>query len=152
AHPALFAQLARYSSPSAIPPRLVAQAVAAAGGGTKGEGVLAAISANQAAIAGVIAAGPQLQAIAPYAAQLQALAKVPPGVLSYLKQHGGAVQQAAARTAGQWKAWYWACFGGIVFFLLCIPLLRGRWSPAAARRDEREHEAMVAAELEKLGA
>src|SRR5262249_55249249 len=113
AHPALFAQLARYSSPSAIPPRLVAQAVAAAGGGTRGEGVLAAIPANQAAIAGVIAAGPQLQAIAPYAAQLQALAKVPPGVLSYLKQHGGAVQQAAARTAGQWKAWYWACFGGI---------------------------------------
>ncbi len=44
------------------------------------------------------------------------------------------------------------CFGGIIFFLLSIPLLRGRWKPADARRDEAEHEAMVAAELAELGA
>jgi hypothetical protein len=29
--------------------------------------------------------------------------------------------------------------------------MRGRWSPAAARRDEAEHEAMVQAEMAKLG-
>ena len=49
------------------------------------------------------------------------------------------------------KTWYWVCFGGIIFFLLTIPLLRGRWKPADARRDEAEHEAIVTAELAKLG-
>jgi ACS family D-galactonate transporter-like MFS transporter len=44
------------------------------------------------------------------------------------------------------------CFSGIVFFLLSIPLLRGRWKPSDARRDEQEHEAMVDAELAKLNA
>ena len=112
--------------------------------------MLASISANQAAITGVIAVAPQLKAIAPFAAQLTALSKVPPQALAYLKAHAGAVQKAAATTAGQWKTWYWVCFGGFIFFLLCIPLLRGRWNPSAARRDEEEHEAMVTAELAKL--
>jgi uncharacterized membrane protein YhiD involved in acid resistance len=43
------------------------------------------------------------------------------------------VQNAAAKTAGQWKTWYWICFGGIVFFLLSIPLLRGRWPDLPAK-------------------
>lgn len=42
------------------------------------------------------------------------------------------------------------CFGGIILFLLGIPLLRGRWKPSDARRDEQEHEAMVQAELARL--
>ncbi len=42
------------------------------------------------------------------------------------------------------------CFGGFLFFLASIPLLRGRWKPSSARRDEEEHEAMVEAELAKL--
>jgi len=57
--------------------------------------------------------------------------------------HGAAVTKAAAQTAGQWKTWYWVCFGGIIAFLLSIPLLRGRWRPRDARRDEAEREAMV---------
>ena len=172
AHQALFAQLARFTNPAKIPPALQAKAVAAAGGGAKGLAILESIAANKAAITGVIAVGPQLQALAPYAAQLKALApiapqlqaiaanatqlralaKVPPQVFAFLKAHGGAVTKAASQTAGQWKTWYWICFGGIIFFLLCIPLLRGRWSPRAAKRDEAEHEAMVAAELAKLHA
>src|ERR1039458_8451256 len=36
AHPALFAKLATYPNPAAIPPKLAAQAVAAAGGGGQG--------------------------------------------------------------------------------------------------------------------
>ena len=32
------------------------------------------------------------------------------------------------------------------------PILRGRWRPSAARRDEAEHDAMVQAELAKLNA
>src|ERR1700733_13133841 len=46
ANPALFTKLAAYPNPAAIPPKLVAQAVAAAGGGAKGTGILTIISAN----------------------------------------------------------------------------------------------------------
>ena len=182
ANPALFAKLATYTNPATIPPALVAQAVAAAGGGAKGLGILTTISANKAAIAGVIAVAPALKSVAPYAAdlttiapystqlkiiapystelttmapyaaQLTALSKVPPGVFPYLKAHGAAVTKAAAQTAGQWKTWYWICFGGIIVFLLSIPLLRGRWRPRDARRDEAEHEAKVQEELAKLNA
>jgi hypothetical protein len=150
AHPALFTKLAAYPNPATIPPNLAAQAVAAAGGGAKGTGILATMAANKTAINGVIAAAPQLATVAPYAAQLTALSKVPPSVFAYLKAHGAAVSKAAAATASQWKTWWWVCFGGMIFFLLTIPLLRGRWKPSDARRDEREHEAMVAAELAKL--
>jgi MFS family permease len=162
ANPALFAKLATYTNPATIPPSLVAQAVKAAGGGAKGLAVLSTIDANGAAISGVIAVGPALTTVAPYAsdlttiapysAQLTALSKVPAPALAYLKDHGAAVTTAAAQTPGQWKTWYWVCFGGIVLFLLSIPVLRGRWKPSDARRDEQEHEAMVRAELAKLNA
>jgi ACS family D-galactonate transporter-like MFS transporter len=175
AHPALFAQLAANPSNTT----LQAQAIAAAGGGAKGASVLAAIAANKAAINGVIAVGPQLATVAPYAAdlntiapysaqlktiapysaeltamapysaQLTALSKVPPSVTAYLTAHASAVQTAAANTVRQWKTWYWICFGGIIVFLFSIPLLRGRWRTKDAKRDEEEHEAMVEAELAK---
>ena len=175
-HQALFTKLQADPTNKA----LQAQAVAAAGGGAKGLAVLGTIAANQAAIQGVIAVAPALQtvapysaqlkliapysaqlklispysaeltAIAPYSAQLTALTKVPPAAISYLTTHGTAVETAAAQTAGQWKTWYWVCFGGVIFFLLSIPLLRGRWRPRDAKRDEEEHEAQVQAELAKL--
>jgi hypothetical protein len=177
-HAALFAKLKADPSNTA----LQAQAIAAAGGGAKGLGVLTTIGANQAAINGVIAVGPQLQTVAPYAsdlttiapysaqlktiapysaertamapysAQLTALSKVPPAAIAYLNAHASAVQTAAANTAGQWKTWYWICFGGIIVFLLSIPLLRGRWRTRDAKRDEEAHEAMVADEMAKLNA
>jgi MFS family permease len=150
-NPALFTKLATYSNPSAIPPKLLSQAIAAAGGGAKGIAVLGTISANQAAINSVVAAAPELDTLKPYTAQLDALSKVPPSAIAYLDAHGTQVQTASAQAANQWKHWYWVCFGGIIFFLLSIPLLRGRWSPRAARRDEAEHEAMVQEELTKLG-
>jgi hypothetical protein len=151
ANQALFTKLATYSSPSSIPPALAAQAITAAGGGNTGLGILGTISANEAAINGVIAVAPQLQTVAPYAAQLTALSKVPPSAIAYLTAHGDAVQKASNEQAGQWKTWYWICFGGIIFFLLSIPLLRGRWRPSDAKRDEAVHEELVAAELAKLG-
>jgi MFS family permease len=172
ANPALFSKLATYSDPSKIPGPLLTQAINAAGGGAKGVAVLTTISQNKAAINGVIAVAPDLQKvaphaadlqtiapysaqltkIAPYGAQLTALSKVPPSVFTYLKAHGADVQNAAAKTAGQWKTWYWICFGGIIFFLLSIPLLRGRWRTRDAKRDEAEHEAKVQEELAKLQA
>jgi MFS family permease len=175
-HPAVFTKL----SADPTNPALQAQAVAAAGGGAKGAAIVGTIAANQAAINGVIAVGPQLQtvqpyaadlttiapysaqlktiapysteltAMAPYSAQLTALSKVPPAVTAYLTAHASAVQTAAGQTVGQWKTWYWICFGGIIVFLLSIPLLRGRWRPRDAKRDEQEHEALVEAELAKL--
>jgi MFS transporter, ACS family, D-galactonate transporter len=168
----LFTKLATYTNPAKIPPALLGQAIKAAGGGAKGLGVLTTINANKAAITGVIAAAPALKTVAPYAtqlktiapysaeltlmapysAQLTALSKVPPGVLAYLNAHGAAVTKAAAQTASQWKTWYWICFGGIIAFLLSIPLLRGRWRTRDAKRDEAEHEAMVDAEMAKLKA
>jgi MFS family permease len=150
AHQALFTELAKYPDPAKIPPKLAAAAVAAAGGGAKGIAMLTSISANKDAINGVIAVAPDLQKIAPYATQLTALSKVPPEAIAYLQAHGADVQKAAAETAGQWKTWYWICFGGIIFFLLSIPLLRGRWRTRDAKRDEEEHEARVQEELAKL--
>jgi MFS transporter, ACS family, D-galactonate transporter len=182
AHPALFTQLAKYSDPSKIPPALVGQAIAAAGGGAKGIGVLTTIANNKDAINGVIAVAPDLQKVAPYAddlktiapyatqlstiapyaaeltkmapysAQLTALSKVPPEAISYLQAHAADVQAAAAKTADQWKTWYWICVGGVIFFLLSIPLLRGRWRTRDAKRDEAEHEAKVQEELAKMQA
>jgi MFS family permease len=149
-NPALFTKLATYPNAASIPPALLNHAIAAAGGGTTGLGILQTISANQSQINAVIAVAPDLQKVAPYASQLKALSSVPPGVFTYLQAHAKDVQNASANAPNQWKHWYWVCFGGIIFFLLSIPLLRGRWRPAAARRDEAEHEALVQAELEKM--
>ncbi len=173
-NPALFAQAATYPSAAKIPPALTAKLIAAAGGGTKGIQVLTTINANKAAITGVIAVAPALQQIAAYGTQLKALAavphsvivavsapgvagelaalsKVPPAVTAYMSAHASAVVSAAAKSPGQWKTWYWICVAGIIVFLLSIPLLRGRWRPSDAKRDEEEHEAMVQAELAKIG-
>jgi MFS family permease len=172
-HAALFAQAAKYPA-NKVPAKLAGQLVAAAGGGSKGLAVLGTIQANSAAIQGVISVAPQLLTIKPYSAQLTALSKVPPSVIAavsapgvsaelaalqkvppsvaaYMTAHGGAVSTAAAKSPGQWRTWFWICFGGIIAFLLSIPLLRGRWRPSDAKRDEEEHEAMVQAELAKLG-
>jgi MFS family permease len=172
ANPTLFAEAARYT-PKTIPATLAAKLVAAAGGGSKGLAILGTIDANQAAITGVISKAAQLATLKPYTAQLTALskvpapviaavsapgvaseltalAKVPPSVTKYMSAHAADVASAAAKSPGQWRTWYWICFGGLVFFLLSIPLLRGRWRPRDAKRDEQEHEAMVQAELAKL--
>jgi ACS family D-galactonate transporter-like MFS transporter len=171
-HAALFTKLATFKSTASIPPALVAQAVTAAGGGAKGLALLTTISTNKAAIDGVIAVGPQLKQIAPFATQLTqvakfapqltqvsqfapqltALAAVPKSVDAFMTAHGLAVAGAATAQYNQWKNWYWICFGGIILFLFSIPLLRGRWKPSDARKDEQEHEALVDAELAALNA
>jgi ACS family D-galactonate transporter-like MFS transporter len=172
-HAADFTAAAAYTDPTKIPPALLAKLVADAGGGAAGQAELAKISTNKAAIDSVIAAAPDLQKIQPYAAQLTALAAVPSSVIAevsapgvgaqltalakvplsvdaYMKAHASDVVSAAAKSPGQWKTWYWICVGGLVFFLLSVPLLRGRWSPRKAKEDEEQHEAMVRAELAKL--
>jgi hypothetical protein len=150
AHPAPYTQLIGITNPADAPPALIRQAIAAGGGGAAGRAILNTFEANKAAIVAVAVAAPQLQKLVPYTAQLTALSKVPSQVFPYLTAHGAAVQKAAADTAGQWRNWWWVCFGGTIFFLLSIPLLKGRWRPSDARRDEAEHESLVESELEKM--
>jgi MFS family permease len=138
------------ATPTKVPTAVQAKAVAVAGGGAAGQAVLTTMCQNAAAINEIIKDQAQLQSLQPYASQLTALSKIPQPVIAYMTAHGAAVQKAASQAPGQWKTWYWICFGGIVFFLLSIPLLRGRWKTADARRDEAEHEAMVEAELAAL--
>ncbi|HUB40464.1 MAG TPA: MFS transporter [Streptosporangiaceae bacterium] len=169
----LFLEAAKYPA-NKVPGPLAAKLIKAAGGGNKGLQILGTINANQAAIQGVIAAQGPLLTLKPYATQLAALQAVPASVIAavspanvqselaalqkvpaadvaYFKAHAADVVSAGNKSPGQWRTWYWICFGGIVFFLLSIPLLRGRWRPRDAKRDEEEHEAMVQAELAKLG-
>jgi sugar phosphate permease len=172
-NPTLFAEAAHYTAKT-IPPSLAGKLLAAAGGGSKGAAILGTIDANQSAITGVLTVPPSVfAAVTPYAAQLKALAavpapviaavtassaeltalgKVPPAVAKYVTAHGSAVGKAATQAPGQWKTWFWICFGGLIFFLLSIPLLRGRWLTRDAKRDEAEHEATMQAELAKLQA
>jgi MFS family permease len=170
ANEALFLEAAKYPS-SKVPAALAAKLVAAAGGGLKGLGILSAISTNSAAIQGVIAVAPQLEQLKPYTAQLTALASVPASViaavtpdskeltelgkvpaadLTYFETYAPQVGAALAKSPGQWRTWFWVCFGGIILFMFSVPLLRGRWRPRDAKRDEDEHEAMVQAEMAKL--
>jgi MFS family permease len=88
-----------------------------------------------------------------YLQTLAVFQKAGPGLtpaLTFLGQHGTKVEAAAKHTGGQWKNWYWICFGGIIVFLGTVPLMKGRWHPKAAKADEDAHEAMVQAELAKL--
>ena len=86
-----------------------------------------------------------------YIKDLLSLAAAPASDKAFLAAHGPAVEHAAKTTADQWKDWYWICFGGTIFFLWTVPLMRGRWNPRKARADDEEHEKMVKAELAKLG-
>ncbi len=152
AHPAVFTKLATYSNPVQQAPRLVALAIKDAGGGAKGIAMLQQLQFNSATIARIIAAVPQFAVLRQYQTQLLALQKLPPAVGLFFQQHAAALTAAQAQQVSQWKRWYWVCFGGIVFFLFAVPLLRGRWNPASARRDENEHEELVQRELAALQA
>src|SRR5262249_7273229 len=130
------------ATPNKVSKAVMANAVTAAGGGSVGQGVLTTMCQNAAAINDVIKAQVPRQRVQRYAAQRTALSKMRRQVGAFFKAHGAALQKASSQTVGQWKTWYWICFGGIVFFLLSIPILRGRWKTADALRDEKEHEAM----------
>ncbi|MDN5744680.1 MAG: MFS transporter, partial [Nocardioidaceae bacterium] len=71
---------------------------------------------------------------------------------AFLQKHADEVLDAQSKTPDEWKKWYWICFGGMVFFLLTIPLMAGHWSPRKAKEEIAAHEALVAEELKKLKA
>jgi MFS family permease len=67
-----------------------------------------------------------------------------------LMTHISAIQAAAAAAPGQWRSWYAICIVGVAAFLACIFVMRGRWSPAAARADEAAHNDAVAREVARM--
>jgi len=92
----------------------------------------------------LIESGPTLAALA----QAQATHTAPGAeVMAQL----GIIQQAAADAPGQWRTWYWICVGGILAFVASVFVMRGHWSPAAARADEAAHDRAVAREMSRLG-
>ncbi len=149
-YPALITQLSKYTA-ATIPSKLLSTAIADAGGGSKGLGVLTTMDANESTLLQISAHQAQLKAMEPYTSELTALSKVPVNVTSFVQTFGPQVSSALTKSPGQWRTWFWVCFGGVIFFLISIPLLRGRWRPRDAKRDEQEHEAMVQEELAKLG-
>jgi ACS family D-galactonate transporter-like MFS transporter len=110
-------------------------------------------------------------------ADLVQLSQIPPAQLLVAKSNGVAVQKAAAALTSlatnitpadaailtdaqkaaadspkQWRNYFWVAVGGEIVFIPLIFLLTGAWSPARAKREEEEHEAMVERELEALRA
>ena len=111
--------------------------------------------------AGVQQAAAQLTALGKVpTADLQFLQKYGPGLqdpkvvstLTYLQAEAPGVQKAAAASPKQWQKYFWIAVGGEVVFIPLIFVMAGFWSPAAARRKEREHQAWLDAELAKLSA
>jgi MFS family permease len=84
--------------------------------------------------------------IAAYKHALAAHVAPPPSLLAAL----GAIKAAAMASPGEWRNWYDICIAGIVIFIATIFVMRGRWSPSAARADEAAHDAAVQRELAAL--
>lgn len=82
------------------------------------------------------------------AAQLTALSKVPASDTALLTD----VQSAAQKSPKQWQHYFWIAVGGEIVFIPLIFVMAGFWDPRRARRQEREHEEWVRAELAKLQA
>jgi ACS family D-galactonate transporter-like MFS transporter len=136
--------------------------------------------ANKAAGAKAVGEIASKFAIPPAAARarLQAVRKVPPADLAFLRANGTKVQQAgtalrsistippadlafvsanATKVAkaqkdnpGQWQTWWWICFIGQIVFIPFVFLLTGHWGTRKAREQEREHERVVERELARL--
>jgi MFS family permease len=75
---------------------------------------------------------------------------IPPDDLAFLAAHGTDVTKAQKNNPTQWQHWWWVCLAAQALFIPFIFVMAGRWSPRKARQDEREHEQLVAQELEAL--
>jgi hypothetical protein len=55
------------------------------------------------------------------------------------------VQSAQSDAPKQWSNWIWACAGGQLFFMACIFLMAGPWSPRRAREELAKRDAEIMA-------
>ena len=88
-----------------------------------------------------------------YQTQLKTLVLPYATQLAYLSAHQAqltALQNGVAASPRQWQHWFWVSVGGMVLFIPSIFLIKGRWSPARAKRDQDEHDQRVATELKEL--
>ncbi len=86
-------------------------------------------------------------------AQLAALGEPTPqlgAALEELATVGPPVAAAAADSPGQWRTYFLIGVAGHLVFIPLTFLMAGFWSPRRARAAEREHEAMVAEEMDRL--
>ncbi len=73
--------------------------------------------------------------------------------LNYLAAHQAqltALQNGINESAQQWQHWFWVSIGGMVVFIPTIFLIKGRWSPARAKRDLEAHGEEVERALQDL--
>ncbi|MGH9097619.1 MAG: hypothetical protein ACRDWB_09350, partial [Acidimicrobiales bacterium] len=88
-----------------------------------------------------------------YETQLKTLVLPYANQLNYFAAHQAqltALQNGVNASPRQWQHWFWVSIGGMVLFIPTIFLIKGRWSPARAKRDKREHDQRVASELKEL--
>ncbi len=71
--------------------------------------------------------------------------------LRYLEAHGPKVQAAAKAAPGEWQNYFWIGVAGQIIFIPFLWVMAGYWRPRRARQAEMQHEAVVDAELAKLG-
>jgi len=83
------------------------------------------------------------------AAQIAGVQANSPQLASLLRVEQKIVPAQKA-SGNEWKRWWWVCAAGQLVFLGLVFVMRGRWSPRAAKRDFEEHEQIVMAELAKL--
>ena len=83
--------------------------------------------------------------------ELLALTTAPKADLAYVNQYGATVRTAQAVAPHEWQRWWWVSFAVELAFVPSIFLLRGRWNPKKAKEDADRHEALIKAELGKLG-
>lgn len=57
-----------------------------------------------------------------------------------LARHLADIEHASVSIIGEWKLWMWIAVACAVVLALTVPVLRGPWSPATARRQQEEHD------------
>jgi MFS family permease len=91
--------------------------------------------------------------LAAYKVKLQTLVEPYEAQLTFIEAHQAALtslQKGTAEAPHQWQHWFYVDLGGMVVFIPVIWLIKGRWSPKAARRDAEEHAERVREELARL--
>jgi MFS family permease len=113
---------------------------------------LAANPTNAAAVATAVGEISRQAHVTPAVAlqRLIAVGQVPKADLAYLTAYGPQVQKAVAAAPHEWQRWWWICFGAEALLIPTVFLMKGRWSPKAAREDDLEHEKMIEEELAAL--
>ncbi len=83
---------------------------------------------------------------------LEQIQKISPDLLFLNRYQGDLTRLIPTRYTAprEWQHWLWICFGCTLFFIPFVFVMKGRWSPRRARKDDAEHEAFVEAQLAQV--